>query len=118
MTGESSIAIDGIFITTDFTRIHADISFANGVGVDALWDFIYQPIKGEALHWYVGAGPYAFLGEPFEIGIMGDLGWSYQFNNNAMVIAMDWRPAVQILSIAELNFKGIGLNLRYLLSGY
>ncbi|MDB4315739.1 MAG: hypothetical protein QMB12_06390 [Cyclobacteriaceae bacterium] len=50
MTGGSSVAIDGVFITTDFTRIHADISFTNGVGVDALLDFIYQPIEGEVLH--------------------------------------------------------------------
>ena len=48
MTGGSSVAIDSVFTTTDFTRIHADISFVNGVGVDALLDFIYQPIEGES----------------------------------------------------------------------
>ena len=33
MTGGSSVALDGFFTTTDFTRIPVDISFANGVGV-------------------------------------------------------------------------------------
>jgi len=118
VTGGSSVAIDGVFTTTDFTRIHADISFANGVGVDVLWDFIYKPIEGEDLHWYVGAGPYLFMGQPLKIGLMAEVGWAYQFKNVPMVLAMDWRPAVQILSTTKLNFQGIGLNLRYLISSY
>ena len=118
MTGGSIVAIDGVFTTTDFTRIHADISFANGVGGDVLWDFIYKPIEGEDLHWYVGAGPYAFMGQPLKIGLMAEVGWAYQFKNVPIVLAMDWRPAVQILSTTKLNFQGIGLNLRYLISSY
>ena len=98
MTGGSSVAIDSVFTTTDFTRIHADISFVNGVGVDALLDFIYQPIEEKVLHGYVGAGPYAFSGEPLETGFTAEVGWAYQFKNVLLILVMDWRPAVQILS--------------------
>jgi|TARA_B110000090_G_scaffold8575_1_gene8811 hypothetical protein len=118
VTGGSSVAIDGVFTTTDFIRIHADISFANGVGVDALWDFIYQPIEGEVLHGYVGAGPYAFSGEPLKIGFTAEVGWAYQFKNVLLILAMDWRPAVQILTTMKLNVQGIGLNVRYPISSY
>ena len=34
----NNVAIDGIFATGDFSRIHADVSFGgNGLGIDALW---------------------------------------------------------------------------------
>ena len=118
MTGGSIVAIDGVLTTTNFTRIHADISFVNGVGVDALLDFTYQPIEGEVLHGYVGAGPYEFSGEPLKIGLMTEVGWAYQFKNVPLILAMDWRPAVLILSTMKLNVQGIGLIVRYPISSY
>ncbi|MDC1517530.1 hypothetical protein N8385_07380 [Cyclobacteriaceae bacterium] len=49
---------------------------------------------------------------------MAEVGWAYQFKNVPMTLAMDWRPAVQILSTTKLNLQGIGLNLRYIISNY
>lgn len=49
-----SVAVDGVFSTSKFSRIHADVSFGNGAGIDILWDFLYRPLPGEAFNWYVG----------------------------------------------------------------
>ena len=32
-----NVAVDGIFSTGQFSRIHADVSFGSGVGIDVLW---------------------------------------------------------------------------------
>ncbi len=55
--------------------------FGDGVGIDALWDFIYQPLSGEAFHWYAGVGAFAWIGDPFQLGAAGELGLEYKFNN-------------------------------------
>ena len=50
-----NVALDAIFSTSKFSRIHADISVGNGgVGVDALYDFLYRPIGNDGFYWYVG----------------------------------------------------------------
>ena len=70
-----NVAVDGIFTLGKFSRIHGDVSFGKGVGVEALYDFLYRPLGGaEGFDWYVGAGPYAFLGDPFQLGIAGEVG--------------------------------------------
>jgi hypothetical protein len=60
-TGNGGVALDGIFSTGEFSRIHGDISFGRGIGVDLLWDFIYRPLGDEAFNWYLGAGPFLYL---------------------------------------------------------
>ncbi len=75
-----NVAIDGVFSTGEFNRIHADVSFGGGgVGIDALWDFIYRPLGGEAFNWYAGAGVFTFIGNDFDFGIMGEIGLEYRF---------------------------------------
>jgi hypothetical protein len=63
-TGYGGVALDGIFSTGEFSRVHGDVSFGRGVGVDLLWDFLYRPLGEEAFNWYVGAGPFVFV--PFD----------------------------------------------------
>ena len=69
-----NVAVDGVFSTSKFSRIHADVSFGNGVAIDVLWDFLYKPFAAEAFNWYMGAGPYAFLGDPFRLGLAAEIG--------------------------------------------
>ena len=71
------VAIDAVFSMGKFSRTHANVSFGNGVGIDVLWDFIYKPLGGEALNWYAGAGPFAVFDDPFQLGIVGELGLEY-----------------------------------------
>jgi hypothetical protein len=107
------VAVDAVFSLGEFSRVHADISFGNGVGVDLLWDFIYKPLGGEALNWYAGVGPYAVFDDPFTLGIVGELGLEYRFNFPISVSA-DWRPSFRIIDNTDFHAGGFGLNVRYI----
>ncbi len=111
---KNSIAIDGIIGLGKFSRVHVDVSFGNGVGIELLADFIYKPLGGEAgLYWYVGAGPALFLGDPFILGISGEIGLEYRFSF-PMSLSADYRPTLVI--IEDTDFKnGFGLNVRYVI---
>ena len=50
-----NVAIDGVF-SFKSSRIHADVSFGDGVGVAVIYDFIVKPISGEAFNWYQKTG--------------------------------------------------------------
>jgi hypothetical protein len=108
-----NVAIDGVFSTGEFSKIHADVSFGSGVGVDLLWDFLYRPINGEAFKWYIGAGPYAFIGDPFQLGVLGEIGLDYHFNKVPISISADWRPYFRIIDNTAFGAEGFGLNIRY-----
>ena len=109
-----NVAIDAIFATGEFNRVHADASFGgDGFAVDLIWDFLYRPLGGEPFNWYVGVGPYIVLGDPFWLGAVGEIGLEYHFNTAPIVIGADWRPAISIVKETDLHFNGFGLNIRY-----
>jgi hypothetical protein len=109
-----NVAIDGVFSMAQFSRIHADVSFGDGgVGVDALWDFLYRPLGDEAFHYYAGVGPYAFLGDPFQLGVVAELGLEYRFKGAPIVIGGDWRPLFRLVDETDVSWGGFGFNIRY-----
>jgi len=108
-----NVAIDGIFSTGKFSRLHADLSFGNGMGADLLWDFIYRPLGEEAFNWYVGAGPYMQIDDPFWFGVAGEIGLEYKFNEVPIALGLDWRPRLSIVEVTDLHVEGFGLNVRY-----
>jgi hypothetical protein len=108
-----NVAIDAVFSTSEFSRLHADVSFGDGVGIDVLYDFIYRPLDGESLNWYVGVGPYAFLGSPFALGAVGEIGLEYKFKEIPLVIGADYRPYFRLIDDTDLGFDSFGLNVRY-----
>jgi hypothetical protein len=111
-----NVAVDGVFSLGQFSRIHGDISFGNnGIGVDLLWDFIYQPLSGEAFKWYAGVGPFLNIQDPFGLGVVGELGLDYHFNNVPISISADWRPSFRIIENTDFDVVGFGLNIRYVL---
>ena len=116
-TGNGGVAVDGIFSTGEFSRIHGDVSFGKGIGVDLLWDFIYRPLGDEAFNWYLGAGPFLYI--PFDadydfgLGAIGELGIAYYFNSVPISISADWRPYFRFLETTNISFGGFGLNVRY-----
>jgi hypothetical protein len=112
-----NVAVDVIFNTTKFSRIHSDVSFGNGVGVDVLWDFLYRPIGGEAFNWYVGAGPYIQIADPFWLGVAGEVGIEYRFNQVPIVIGADWRPALSIVEVTDFHTEVFGINVRFAFGG-
>ena len=116
-TGHGGVALDGIFATGEFSRIHGDLSFGRGIGIDALWDFIYRPLGNEAFDWYLGAGPFLFIpfdsANDFGLGAIGELGLSYTFASVPISISGDWRPYFRLLETTNISFGGFGVNVRF-----
>jgi hypothetical protein len=108
-----NVAIDAVFQMGESNRIHADLSFGEGVGIDLLWDFIYEPLGEEALHWYAGVGPYTFIGAPFALGAVGEIGLEYRFNEFPLVIGADWRPYFRLIDNTNLGVNSFGVNVRW-----
>ena len=108
-----NVAIDVAIPMGETTRIHADISFGDGLGIDLLWDFIYQPLGEENLHWYAGLGPYTFLGSPFQLGAVGELGLEYKFDEIPLIIGVDWRPYFRLIDNTNFGLNSFGVNLRW-----
>jgi len=112
--GFGGAAIDGVFGAGQFSRIHADLGFyKGGVGIDALWDFLYKPINGEAFNWYVGAGPSTYIGDQFDLGISGEIGLEYRFEQVPISLGLDWRPTFWIIEETRFGADSFGVNIRY-----
>ncbi len=121
-----SVAVDAIFSAGDFKRLHADLSFGNGVAADLLWDCIYRPVKDEAFNWYMGVGPYLAIYDKkvyengtrttqtdFNLGLAYEVGIEYHFVEIPLVMGIDYRPALEIVDRTSLHWGGFGFNARY-----
>lgn len=111
--GAGGVALDGVF-GTGAGRIHADLGFySGGVGIDALWDFVYKPLGGEAFNWYLGAGPTTYIGDDFWLGVCGEIGLEYKFNSVPISIGADWRPTLWVIEETNFRADSFGLNVRF-----
>lgn len=121
-----NVAIDGIFSTGEFNRLHADLSFGDGVAADLLWDFLYRPLADEAFNWYMGVGPYLSIIDhdyvvagdhksetDFNLGAAFEIGLEYRFVDIPLVLGLDYRPALEIIDNTDLHWGGFGFNVRY-----
>ena len=112
----NNVAIDGIFATGDFSRIHANLSFGgNGLGVDALWNPIYEDIPNSDFKWYAGFGPSIYLSEDFRFGGAGEVGAEYAFSEVPITVGLDFRPYLFLIEATEFS-AGFGLNVRWRLN--
>ena len=112
----NNVAIDGIFATGDFSRIHANVSFGgNGLGVDALWNPIYEDIPDTDFKWYAGFGPSIYLSEDFRFGGAGEVGAEYAFSEVPITVGLDFRPYLFLIEETEFS-AGFGLNVRWRLN--
>lgn len=109
----NTVAVDGLFAVGEFSRVHADVSFGDGLGVEALYDFLYKPLGPEAFNWYVGAGPSMLIDDPFYLGFSGEIGLDYHFNAVPVSLSLDWRPTFWLIEETELSGRGFGFNVRY-----
>ena len=111
------VAIDAMFSTGKFNRVHADVSFGNsGVGVEVLWDFLYRPFKveSEAFNWYVGVGPSTRIDSPFWLGFSGEVGIEYRFTGVPIALGLDYRPTFWIIDETDFSGGGFGFNARWI----
>ena len=114
-SGGNAFAID-VTYQTGASRTHLDVAFNNGVGIDLLWDFLYKPLGGEAFNWYVGAGPYVFIGDDFKLGAVVEGGLEYHFKF-PLALGVDYRPSLEIIDDFEWRWGGWGFNARYVIGG-
>ena len=115
----SDVAIDGVFALGQFSRIHADVSFHDGVGIEALWNPLFRPLTADVpgLHWYLGVGPWVFIGDPFSFGAAGEIGLEYRFSEVPIAIGADWRPTLRIIDDTDMFWDRFGLNIRWVFGG-
>jgi hypothetical protein len=113
----ANYAIDGIFGLGEFSRIHADLAFGDGVTIEALYDFIHKPIGGEAFSWYAGVGLSVNFNDPFTLGIPGEIGLEYHFNGAPIALGADWRPVFVLIENTDFRTGGYGFNVRYVFGG-
>lgn len=113
-SGFGGAAIDAVFAAGHFNRIHADLGFyKGGLGIDALWDFLYKPLNGEAFNWYLGVGPSTYLGDFFQLGVSGEIGLEYRFASVPIALGIDWRPTFWIVEETRFGADSFGVNIRY-----
>lgn len=109
-------AIDGIFNSGKFNRIHADLGvYSGGIGIDALWDFINKPLGDEAFNWYLGVGPSIFIGNSPLFGASGEIGIEYHFKAAPIAVGLDLRPTFWLIDETRISAGSFGLNIRYVI---
>jgi len=74
---------------------------------------LYRLLGEEAFNWYVGAGPYTFIGSDFKLGAVGEVGLEYHFKGVPLAIGADWRPYLQIIDNTSFGADSFGLNVRF-----
>jgi len=87
--------------------------YKGGVGIDALWDFLYKPLGSEAFSWYLGVGPSMYIGGDFLFGVSGEIGIQYYFSGAPISLGFDWRPTFWIVEETRFGANSFGLNVRY-----
>jgi hypothetical protein len=110
------VALDGIFSTGEFSRVHGNLSFGqNGLGLDALWNPIYDDIPDTDFKWYAGFGPSVYLSDDFRLGAAGEVGVEYAFSEVPITLGLDFRPYLFLVEVTEFR-AGFGFNARWRLN--
>lgn len=109
----NNIALDAT-IPIKSKRVHAAISFGDNIGVDAIYDFVVEPMfRSPDLRYYVGLGVTTLFSSEFKLGVMGELGIEYGFPRTPVTVGIDYRPAVIIIEKMDFIYGNFGLNVRY-----
>ncbi|HAL65319.1 MAG TPA: outer membrane insertion C- signal [Bacteroidales bacterium] len=105
-----SAAVDAMFPLAG-NRLHANLSFHHdGLILAGLYDWGF-PIAPNFI-FYPGVGGIVFIGDDFQLGVAGELGFEYAFNI-PLSIGLDWRPVITIIDDGGFSGDGFGLNIRY-----
>ena len=112
----NDVALDGIFSIGEFSRVHGNLSFGqNGLGLDALWNPIYDDIPDTDFKWYAGFGPSVYLSDNFRLGAAGEVGVEYAFSEVPITLGLDFRPYLFLVEVTEFR-AGVGFNARWRLN--
>ena len=112
--GGNNVAIDGVF-ELDNTRLHADLTFASGIGLEAVYEFVFNPLGDvDNLYYYGGLGANLWLGDPFTLGVLAEIGLEYRFVDVPIALGLDYRPTLNIISTTDFRFDRFGFNARWI----
>lgn len=106
-------AVDAVFNSGETNRIHADLSFGDGVGVEVLWDIVYRQISDSDFNWYLGVGPTMLLHHDMHLGVSGEIGVEAHLVDAPIAIGLDWRPTLYVIERTDFDAQGFGLNVRF-----
>jgi hypothetical protein len=107
-------AIDAVFPTSEYSRIHTDVSIdIDSIYLDALYDFSFRKLGTKGFYWYTGIGPSAIINNPMCFGISGEIGAEYRLSDVPLSLSFDWRPVLWLTDNSSLRAYRFGFNMRY-----
>lgn len=110
----NNIGIDAVIPIKD-KRIHTTASFGDNVGLDVIYDFAVNPIfNNSGFNYYVGIGLSSLFASDFKLGVMGELGFEYNFRSIPIAAGLDYRPAVIVIDKMDFIYGNFGFNFRYI----
>ena len=109
----NNIALDAVVNFGSFSRMHLDFTFGDDFGLEMLGHFINKPIGQGGLNIYSGIGLSLYFGDPFLLGVAGEIGLEYRFANAPFVIGADWRPVYVFEGGDSFDTGGFGVNARF-----
>lgn len=116
INGSGGIGVDAAFGLGQYSRIHSDLGiYKNGLGLNALWDFVNRPLSDEALNWYLGIGPSMYIGNNSWLGISGEIGLEYRFLSVPIAFGIDWRPTYWLANNKRFGADSFGINIRFII---
>ena len=94
------------------TRLHGNLDFADGIGVSVLYDWQIAVSNDKNMIFYYGVGGRTFLGDPFSLAVVGEIGLEYRFDI-PLTVGIDYRPDLELVE-SDGGFDGyFGLNARF-----
>jgi len=113
-----SAALEGILHLSDWFT-----------GFTGLYHFFHQPIGADlrGLDWYAGAGGHIWAyrrdsrnlpgwyedGTRTGFGVDFALGMQYNFPSAPLNLALDWKPAINLVGGSGFAYNSVGLSIRY-----
>ncbi len=98
-------------------------------GFTGLYHFFHQPITADlpGLDWYAGAGGHIWSyrrtspnlpgwyenGTRTGFGVDFALGMQYNFPSAPINLALDWKPAINLIGGSGIAYSSVGLSIRY-----
>lgn len=106
------VGLDMAFAASKGNRIHADLGVAGGgIYGNCLYDWIFPIPELPALVFYPGVGGGAWIGDGFNLSLVGEAGLEYRFDF-PMTLGIDVRPRFDLIDNHGFH-GGASLVVRY-----
>lgn len=84
------------------------------VSVGVLYELFKPTSLTPGLTWFYGAGGFAGFSGVDNLGVMGIVGFDYQFTGDLPVnLSIDWKPELTIISDVGFRASTVGVSIRF-----